>query len=185
MLVEQSSFISCITSYTHGGGIRSDSGRCVLSRICAFNCCSTYNDYSFGQFAYIYSNIKNNVNDSSITHTLKKGTNPCYALYLRYGNILCTSVNLTNNECLCYPALLCYRTSSISYSSIVNNTANPGYGCIVLSYNSHCIDTCNILNNNQTWNDYGTIIAHKANLFIKDSCILGNNKRVFMHFIAI
>ena len=40
LLVEQSSFISCITSYTHGGGMYSYSGQCVLSRICSFNCCS-------------------------------------------------------------------------------------------------------------------------------------------------
>ena len=179
MLVEQSSFISCITSYTYGGGICSYSGQCVLSRICALNCCSTYNGNSYGQFAWINSNIQNNVNDSSITHTLKKGTRPCYALHLHDGNILCTSVNLTNNECYWYPALLCYRTSSISYSSIVNNTANPGYGCIWLSSSSHCIDTCNILNNYQGSNDYEGTIYSSGNLFIKDSCILGNNRRVF------
>jgi len=180
LLIEQSSFISCITSENYGGGIYSRSEQCVLSRICAFNCCSTYNNgISRGQFAYINSNIKNNVNDSSITHTLKRGTYPWYALCLDYGNILCTSVNLTNNECYRYPALLCYRTSSISYSSIVNNTANPGYGCIVLSYNSHCIDTCNILNNYQGSNDYEGTIYSSGNLFIKDSCILGNNRRVF------
>jgi len=159
----------------------SDSGRCVLSRICAFNCCSTRNDYSYGQFAYINSFIKNNVNDSSITHTLKKeGAYPCEAMRLQYGNILCTSVNLTNNECYWCPALLCRSSSCISYNSIVNNTANPGYGCIYLSSSSssHCIDTCNILNNYQDL-DHDGIIVTFANLFIKDSCILRNNKIVF------
>jgi len=179
LLVEQSSFISCITSYTYGGGICSYSGQCVLSRICAFNCCSTYNGYSYGQFAYINSTIQNNVNDSSITHTLKRGKYPWCTLRLDYGNILCPSINLTNNECYWYPALCCYRTSSISYSSIVNNTANPGYGCIYLLSSSHCIDTCNILNNNQGSSSSSGTIETYANLFIKDSCILGNNKRVF------
>jgi hypothetical protein len=161
------------------------SGQCVLSRICAFNCCSTSNDYSWGQFAHINSNIKNNVNDSSITHTLKRGTEPRYALHLQYGNILCTSVNLTNNECYSVPALCCYRTSSISYSSIVNNTANPGYGCIRLEFSSHCIDTCNILNNYQGSNDYEGTIYSSGNLFIKDSCILGNNRRVFYAYSSV
>ena len=178
LLVEQSSFISCITSYTYGGGMYSYSGQCVLSRICAFNCCSTRNGDSFGQFAYINSNIQNNVNDSSITHTLKRGTYPRYALCLERGNILCTSVNLTNNECYYRPALVCVQTSSISYSSIVNNTANGGYGCILLWYYSHCIDTCNILNNYQESYIEATIYTNE-NLFIKDSCILGNNKKVF------
>jgi len=110
---------------------------------------------------------------------LKRGKYPNYALCLQYGNILCTSVNLTNNECYWYPALGCYRTSSsTSYSSIVNNTANPSGCCIGLSSSSHCIDTCNILNNNQESND-GIIRTYNANLFIKDSCILGNNKRIF------
>ena len=68
LLVEQSSFISCITSYIYGGGIRSNSRQCVLSRICAFNCCSTNssNSNSYGQFAYINTNDKNHVNDTQL-----------------------------------------------------------------------------------------------------------------------
>jgi hypothetical protein len=188
LLVEQSSFISCKISSLYGGGIyisNTYSGGCVLSRICAFNCYST-NSSSYGQFAYIRINNsinnKNHVNDSSITHTLKKGTNPYYALRLNLGNILCPSVNLTNNECYNCPVLYCQPTSScnycMSYSSIVNNTANGGYGCIWFDgwTSSYCIDTCNVLNNNQTAFDSGTIRSY-GNLLIKDSCILGNNER--------
>jgi hypothetical protein len=42
------------------------------------------------------------------------------------------------------------------------------------------MDTCNILNNKQTSFSYGIIYAN-ANLLIKDSCILGNdkNKNIF------
>ncbi|HPY76198.1 MAG TPA: hypothetical protein PLB63_12445, partial [Planctomycetota bacterium] len=119
LLVEQSSFISCKTSDDRGGGIYSSSSQCVLSKICAFKCYSTYSYdscaegeedpyfycsyYSDGQFAYISASrnitCKNHVNDSSITHTLKDSTDPQYPLYLDDGNILCTSVNLTKNEC--------------------------------------------------------------------------------------
>jgi hypothetical protein len=37
------------------------------------------------------------------------------------------------------------------------------------------MDTCNVLNNKQTLYKYGIIYAY-ANLLIKDSCILGNDK---------
>jgi len=193
LLVEQSSFISCRTSF-EGGGIYFRSvtyGECVLSKICGFNCSLTYSGNNWGQFAYITTksnNItsKNHVNDSSITHSLKNCDDSKYSLRLNSGQILCPSINITNNVCYCYSALGCQATSSgtccISYSSFVNNTVNEGYGCIWLygSNSSHYIDTCNILNNNQNSSEYGTILIY-ANLFIKDSCILGNNegKKVF------
>ena len=200
LLVEQSSFISCKTSDDRGGGICSYSSQCVLSKICAFKCYSTYSydrcieeedpwfcSYSSdGQFAYISAKYditcKNHVNDSSITHTLKDNTDPRFALCLYDGNILCTSVNLTNNECEEYTALNCCPPSSntyrISYNSIVNNTSNGGHSCIWLRNSVSdlcCIDTCNILNNKQTATYFGTIMAH-ANILIKNSCILGNNE---------
>jgi hypothetical protein len=188
LLVAQSSFISCKTSSKFGGGICFEStskGQCVLSRICAFNCYSTISN-SNGQFARIRTsfgiNYKNHINDSSITHTLKVGSIfPWYTLCLYYGIILWPSVNLTNNECYNYPAFYCdpstYGTCCISFSSIVNNTAKGGHGCFWFqnSLSSNCIYTCNILNNIQTLDEYGTIETW-TNLFIKDSCILGNNK---------
>jgi hypothetical protein len=196
MLVEKSSFISCKTSSFNGGGIyfwSSSNGECVLSRICGFNCSSinsaTDGTTAVGPFGYIYTKnnntYRNHVNDSSITHTLKECKYSCYSLYLYNGNILCQSVNLTNNECFGRTALYCSHIGStesdthcISYSSIVNNTANGSYSCIWFSTSdySQLIDTCNILNNEQTsYSTYGTIVTY-GNLFIKDSCILGNNK---------
>jgi hypothetical protein len=195
LLVERTSFISCRTT-DNGGGIffySSSNGQCVLSRICGFNCSSTLSDNSYGQFAEINTKndftYKNHVNDSTFTHSSKTGTQPRFALELNNGNILCPSVNLTNNECYGFPALGIYQLSStssdtccISYSSIVNNTANGGWGCIFLSNSSSSmrIDTCNILYNNQTSLNYGIILTN-GNLLIKDSCILGNNegKKVF------
>jgi hypothetical protein len=189
LLIEQTTFISCSTSSGNGGGIcfsNTASGECVLSKICGYDCSCN----SFGQCIFIeiknVVNFRNHVNDSSITHSLKKSSSPDRTLHIYYGNILCPSVNLTNNECYYTPALLCHPTTGtgspasetcrISYSSIVNNTANGGYICINLNNrdSSHCIDMCNILNNKQTSTGYGPIYAY-ANVLIKDSCILGNN----------
>jgi hypothetical protein len=193
LLVIRSSFMTCKSSSQYGGGIyfySSTSGECILSKICGFNCSLTYSgtSTSWGPFAFTYiksgATYKNHVNDSSFAHSLKEGLYPREVLCLYYSNILCPSVNITNNECCYYTALYCYPTASpeaccISYSTIVNNTANGGYSCIFLSSSSstQLIDKCNILNNNQTStsSSYGTIYT-EVSLFIKDSCILGNNK---------
>jgi hypothetical protein len=198
LLVEQSSFISCRTECDRGGGVFFDSatnGECILSKICGFNCSSTISNSNWSGGQCVYACIKNNVAyknhvyDSSIIHTSTKGTNARYALELLNGDILCPSVNLTNNVCYHYTALFCSpatgtgspvsETYCISYSSFVNNTTNGGYSCIYLSNSasSQRIDTSNIINNKQTvTSTYGTLLIY-SNLLIKDSCILGNNEK--------
>jgi hypothetical protein len=193
LLVEQTSFISCKTSNSYGGAIYFDSqtyGESILSKTCGFNCSSTYPSNNYGQFAYIYvkddTTYRNRVNDSTITQSLNEGANSYDALRIYYGNILCPSVNSTNNECKYYAALhTCPKegtgspaseTCCVSFSSFVNNTAN-GYSCVLLDRytTSQRIDTCNIINNKQTSSSIGIIYAY-TNLLIKDSCIIGNDK---------
>jgi hypothetical protein len=186
LLVEQTTFISCSTSTSNGGGIYFNSqtnGENILSKVCGFNCSSTGN----GPFAFVYTKnnvtFKNHVNDSTITHTSILSGSPQRSLYLYYGNILCPSVNITNNECYSYPAFHSTPTSSstsftpcMSYSSIANNTAIESYGCIVLSGTSQLFDMCNIINNKQIVYSSSITIWVNINLLIKDSCILGNNE---------
>jgi hypothetical protein len=192
LLVGRTSFTSCRTSKEYGGAIYFDSqtsGECILNKICGFDCLSTYSGWSLGQFVYALTKndatFKNHVNDSSFTRTSKVGTYSCYSLRLFYGNILCPSVNITKNECYHCSALVCRATGSstlvtccVLYSSIVNNTANGDWCCIAFGSNSvssQLMGTCNVLNNKQTNSNYGIIWAN-ANLFIKDSCILGSDK---------
>jgi hypothetical protein len=198
LLVEQTSFISFKTSSNHGGGIYFKSqtyGECILCRICGFNCSSTNSGSSEGQFAYTYTKndvtFKNHLNDSSITHSLNGYTNSLSAISLWHGSILCPSFNSTNNVCYYYTALRTVPTAGtgsptsetccISYSSIVNNTAN-GNICIMIdrTSTSQRIDTCNIINNKQITSSLG-IIYSNGNLLIKDSCIIGNdeNNKIF------
>jgi hypothetical protein len=190
LLVEQTSFISCMTSSGKGGGMyfsSSASAESVLIKICGFNCSAS----SSGQCVYVYKNdisninYRNHFNDSSITHSLYTNANS-YSLYLRFGTILCPSVNITNN--VCYGAAAYYicpagysgspETCCVSYSSVVNNTTNGGSGCIYHDDlpSSQRIDTCNILNNTQTSSSNSKTIYAWSILLIKDSCILGNNK---------
>jgi hypothetical protein len=195
LLVKQTSFVSCKTSNSCGGAIHFDSqtnGECVLSKNCAYDCSSTLSgSWSAGHFAFIYIKNdvtkKNRINDSSITHTSTTSINSFETVRLYYGIILCPSVNFTNNKSNSIPVLIFYPTTgagsptsetcSMSYSSIINNTAIGGLGCLYLtnSGSSQRIDKCNIITNNQNSSEYGTIYAN-ANLLIKDSCILGNNE---------
>jgi hypothetical protein len=195
LLVYQASFISCTTSNNRGGGVYLESttyGECIFSRICGFNCSSTYSSgSSHGQFAYISikndATYKSHVNDSSITHSLGVSTNSWDTLSIRSGNILFPSVNITNNVCDLYTAFRVFPTMGtgspisetfcISYSSVVNNTNIRYYGCLVFDRpdSSARVNTCNILDNKQTSSNYGTIYVY-ANLLIENSCILGNNE---------
>jgi hypothetical protein len=184
LLVEQSSFISCRASNRHGGGVyfvNTASGESVLNKICVFNCSSLVS--GFGQFAYIKLNsnyYKNHVNDTSIIHSSNVNSDSRDSMRLLFGNILCPSVNITNNECSRYCTLDCQLSSScicrISYNSIVNNTAIV-HTCIYSSgsSSSHYIYACNILNNKQTDSAYGTFEVY-TKLLIENSCILGNNE---------
>ena len=198
LLIEETTFTTCKTTNIKGGGIffnNGYTGECVIFRTCAFDCSSTNSSNSLGgQYAYIITNneatCKNEVNETTITGIKKQASAyPHYALRLQYSNIICSSVNITNNECCYYTALYCcpnYDASAftccIIYTSIVNNSANGGYGCILLctAFSRHLIFTSNIINNKQSTNVVATILTY-VNLFINESCIIGNNegRRVF------
>ena len=188
-------FTSCKTTNTRGGGIyfsNTNNGECVIFHTCCFDCSSKYSGSSYstlGQYAYIATknndaSFKNEVNESTITGIKKESAYPRYALRLDYSNIICSSVNITNNECYYYPALRCYPTVKtdiitcfIIYTSIVNNSAKGGCGCILLNSGStQIISTSNIINNKQDDSSTQAIIFTYGNLCINESCIIGNNE---------
>ena len=192
--VEETTFTTCKTTNYYGGGIyfcNTANGQCVIFHTCSFNCSSKRTDSSstYGQYAYIRTKnndagFKNEVNETTITGSKNESTYPWCALDLEYSNIICSSVNITNNECYYYPALYCYPASttylytcSIIYTSIVNNSAKGGYGCIWLhnSGSKQFIFTSNIINNKQDSSNYATIRTN-GHLFINESCIIGNNE---------
>ena len=218
ILIEETTFTSCKTTGSSGGGIffKKTNGKCVIFHTCSFNCSSGSSGHYANMQTFIessYSNSgsrrrkkvdsttssiqrketdassKNEVNESTITGIENENANSMYALYLHYGNIICSSINITNNKCCYYPALGCYPnyeqnacTCYIIYESIVNNSANGGCGCIWLNKegSTQLISTSNIINNQQSADDDATIYTY-GNLFINESCIIGNNKgkRVF------
>ena len=194
LLIEETSFVSCKTTSTSGGGIyfsNDKNGQFVIFRTCGFDCSSMYSgtQSTYGQFVLTETKndavYKNEVRESTFASCKNESESPYYAVSLYYSNIICSSVNISNNECCYQPALRFYPslnkggvTCSMMFTSIVNNTAKGGYGCIFLSKESseQLIDTCNIINNRQsiTYSD-GTISTY-GNLFINNSCIIGNNE---------
>ena len=198
IFIEETTFITCTTSKEKAGGIyfsNSNNGECVIFRTCSFNCSSTYSiGNSNGQCAYIethYDDIlsKNEVNESTIAGTKNENTKSYYTLFLYYSNIMCSSVNITNNECCFFTALVCVPTkantctSFVMYASIVNNSANNGHGCISLDNqgSTQLISTSNIINNKQSTDNSATIRTN-ANLFINESCIIGNNEDKYVFY---
>ena len=106
--------------------------------VCGFYCSSKYqasNCYiTYGQHAYIQTkndaSSKNEVSESTITKSKWESKNPEASLYLYNSNIICSSVDITSNECYFYSALECCPVviagvvkCFIIYSSIVNNIA--------------------------------------------------------------
>ena len=194
--IEETTFTTCKTTNINGGGIffsNADNGECAIFRTCSFNCSSTRsnNDVTLGQYAYTKTkedaSSKNEVNETTITGSKKESAFSKHALNLYYSNIICSAVNITNNECCYCTALYCSPTNNagsltcfIMHTSIVNNNATSGYGCIDLgNKDAKClIFASNIINNEQDKNGIitpGTIHTY-AYLFINESCIIGNNK---------
>jgi hypothetical protein len=187
LLVESTSFFSCRTSNQFGGAIffENSNGRCVLNKVCGYDCNSTYNGYSEGQFSRIVVNnaasSRNYVNYSSITRCVNGGSDTHHTLRLCYGKICCPSVNISMNKCghhsgIVFQPLAVSNTVTglLSYCSFTDNVANV-HVCIHPYYggsNSE-IKSCNILRNTQVSSSGGTILA-KDNVNITDSCILEN-----------
>ena len=207
IFIEETTFTTCKITYEYGGGIffsNTINGECVIFHTCAFDCSSTCSStyYStcldsfetYGQFAYIKTkedaSSKNEVNESTITGTKNEGAWPRCALYLYNSNIICSSVNISNNECVYYTAIGCSPTINpnactclIIYTTIVKNNAECGCVSLWQLGSTQLVSTCNIINNNQSSNLDGIICA-RGNIFISESCIIANNKgeRVFYRY---
>jgi hypothetical protein len=196
LLIESSSFFSCKTSSSQGGAIYFYNGnsQCVLYGVCGYDCCSTYaSGRSFFQFAYILVNngasSKNYVNYSSTSHCVNERSNSYNTYELEYGKICCPSINISMNKCYRHSGILASPftdsnsvTSSMSYSSFVNNTSSES-SCIYFHRGgtNHEMKCCNILRNTQCTSTYGLLLT-ETNLMIEDSCILENTATYIFYF---
>jgi hypothetical protein len=189
LLIESTSFFSCKTSSSQGGAIyfsNTNSGQCVLYKVCGYDCCTTSTGSSYGQFVFIQvkdaTSSKNNVNYSSTARCVTENSDSYYMLRISYGKICCPSVNISMNKCKFYSGIYCQPlgdsssfTCSLTYSTFADNIA-IGYSCILPWWGGRNIEikSCNVLRNTQgTLNSGGTIHTHD-NVMITDSCILEN-----------
>ena len=177
LLIEYSSFNTCINSGAGGAIYFGSSGQCVLSSVCGVRC-NTGNE-AIGQFCLIQltnnKEYKNHIIDSSVT--LTKQTNARSTLCHRYGNVSCKGVNISNNEAYQYSGIEIYNPSisSISFSSFRNNKASE-YICIRCYSSTHQMTNTNIIENNQQSTFLGIIYTTEdsANLTMKHCSVYGN-----------
>jgi hypothetical protein len=190
LLVESTSFFSCSTSGQYGGAIyfyNTNSGECVLHKVCGNDCISTYTSASYGQFANI--NVRNTISNknyfsySSVSRCVGQSTNHRYTLHLYNGKIYCPSVNSSMNKCYYHTGILCascsdssYVTFTLIYSTITDNVAT--ICTCVCQYRTAAkgeIKCCNILRNKQGSPTSEGTIRFDGHSTVKDSCILMNN----------
>jgi hypothetical protein len=180
MLIESSGFINCQTTSNICGAIYfATTGQFVMFKVCGYGCKSTSNGYQFGYFHVTNSiNCRNEFNDSVICCS----NQPSYSIVTRqlYGKVVVKQMNFSSN--LCYSDAMRsepssngnYVASSISYSSIANNTVSSGF-CIAL-YHSYLkeVYSCNIISNTDKSTN-NPLIYVSGSLNLRDSCILNNS----------
>ena len=180
-LAEETSFLNCTPSGWGGAIYLVITGESVLSKICGFGCFSTA---SHNLFDYIKvsndASKRNEVLDSSICRCVQASYSEI--MQHNYGNVLFKNDNNSLNECNHYSAIDSDHQSAgnnefgfmLAYSSIANNTAIE-HQCIRATSSSlkKQISSCNVLMNKQSSTEYG-IIRTDGQVFINNSCILGN-----------
>ena len=182
MHIEKSTFLRCKTSGRGGAIYFGKKGSCIIYETCGYGCLSG----SGKDFSNIYCtnniNIKDNINDTSISYSMNPNNTIAEVMMNYYGVILFTGVNSSFNTCGYNVGCFCYPSQStidfpisccLSYCSFINNTAK-GYRIVSLSTLSNkMITSCNVINNEQETDQCGIIWGY-GELEIKDSCIIGN-----------
>ena len=182
LFVEESSILNSRSSGKGGGICFSNSGQCVLLKICGFNCSTTSSDYLF-----VYSEVTNNVNKindlnfSSVSRDFSSSYN--YNINIIKGLIHVSSTNISCNYCASrvgmriVPKAESSLSGFVSFSSFVNNTSTS-YEVIALGYYNggplYRIESCNILANNEPISTLYGIISAYSIAEIENSCILEN-----------
>ena len=184
LLIEETSILNSRASGEGGGIYFSNSGSCILSKLCGVNCSSTGSDNQFDSISVSNdASYQNDVNDSSITYTLNSAKQ--FTMQHFYGSITIASTNISSNNCkYCSAARLQSNnvqsviTGIISYSSFANNTATS-QRCINLGYCNresplYQIKSCNFIKNKQQGSSFG-MITNFGQTKIDDSCFIENS----------
>jgi predicted outer membrane repeat protein len=178
MLVESSTFINSQATNRGGAIYFSSSGQFVMFKVCGYGCKTTS---SYGIFDYIYVtdsiSSKNEVHDSVICHTTQ--TSYYYELYHHYGKVVVKQTNVSSNTIPQVPIRSNPSSngdsvaSSISYSSIANNTLSVGDNIYLSSSYVYEIDSCNIISNTDKGTERAVILTD-GSLNLRGSCIVNN-----------
>ena len=103
MLIELSSFISCVCSNT-GGAIHLNNGEVACNKCCFCGCYSTTDIYAGQCISFVVKDSlekKNYLIDSSIIHSMRSFFFESHSaiINMRYGDIKLNKINVSNNKC--------------------------------------------------------------------------------------
>ena len=154
LLVEQCTFMKCHCDKLGGAIYMINTGECVISEVCAYECTAASNETSSGNFDYIsldynHPESMNQLLRSNIGSCISKETHSSYTSSMLYGNQTISQCNFTKNSCeygCAIDSVLGGNQAEgvLQFSYIANNTATKT-GCIVL-WNE--IVKFNLTNNN-------------------------------------
>ena len=191
MLVESSTFHDC-QSTSNAGGIMKSNGECIVNKCCSLKCYSI--ERLGGQFLYTVlshdPNKKNQVLDSSISHSMKDSKTRSYGevMGLYMGTIQIKTVNLSNNICETYtvsapqPYVTTESASSNAKCSISYCSFNSNVGAIVFTLNTdnvyYSVSKSNVIYNIDTSK---ICLLYSSLGDFTDCCIMENDaKNLFL-----
>jgi hypothetical protein len=179
LLVEETTFLNCVSSGNGGGIYFYNKGNAVINKICAINCSTTGGN---GNFYYNFvSNTKYYKNEINLTTVSSIESARGNTLYLYYGTIQISKINESFIYCLHTAA---YRiepsgsageiTGMVTYSTFYNNTATS-YRCLNFGSCSSRIlykmVSCNVIKNAQSSE---AVISFFESTEVEGTCILQN-----------
>ena len=185
MLIELSNFLH-ITNTINRGAVIIEKGECVVNKVCAIGCYSTFKGRSEGQFLYtsVTNEVskKNDVIDSSICSCKEENYMGHGPLYLMCAKIYTHTVNLTDNVCSYFPGMYQVpiaadaNTGTIKFCTMRNDIALTSE---VINFDrqnaKHTISHSNIINNTQLQNVRALIVVDGPTT-IEHTSFLDNDK---------
>jgi hypothetical protein len=188
LLVEETTFLSCVSSDKGGGIYFYDRGSAVINKICSINCSSTGSN---GIFYYnCVSKTKYYKNDVNLTTISSINSTRGYPIYIYYGTI---QISKTNESFISCSTTSAYRiqpsgsdgeiTGMVTFSTFYNTTATS-YRCLNFGSCSSRIQnklvSCNVIKNSQTDTSEGVITFYESTE-VEGTCILQNYGPIILY----
>ena len=152
-----------------------------MKYICGKYCSSYYYSFLYSDFQLRCSNI-NHFNYSTISNCANDlNIKRIVSIWFYYGNIISNYFNGTNNiieDHFCAPVMVSGSFSTFSYSNIFKCKSDITIGISACSTTSECLNV-NIINNTNTYGNYGLIHLNSGIVILRNWIFKGNYVSLF------